>query len=113
MQGAPEGCSLKICCYLWAYTAIQVCRRLGHLGLALVQTSRSQSGLHNVQEQLAKQMVHVFELATNKVLPHVVGSLTTGIRRRAGAEAETDTRSATSGMQFVLYRMRLVCASLC
>ena len=31
-------------------------------------------------------MVHVFELATNKVLPHVVGSLTTGIRRRAGAK---------------------------
>jgi hypothetical protein len=64
-----------------------------------------------VQEGLTKVMMHGFDLATNRVISHVVGSSTAGIGRRARAEGEIEICSATSGMY--VYRMRLVCATLC
>jgi hypothetical protein len=54
-----------------------------------------------------KRIMYVSDLATNMIIPYVVGSLTAGTRRRARAEAETDTRSATTGRYFVLDRMQI------
>ena len=101
MQGAPEGCSLKICCYLWAYTAIQDAEDLDTSVLHWSKPPEAKAVCIMVQERLAKRVVHGFDLTTNEVFPHV-GSLTAGMGMRARVGAETNTCSATSRMYFVV-----------